>query len=215
MDIEDSNSPKTKYTFKSQQLYLNSHGSQQLQGNWKKKFVSELNAKSKTDRFQKLMQSRNINESDFSRESFRKLLEQEWELFRNQEGLSHFNKEEMADFLLSLQEELMNPDEDIIRMYEEQQEYEAQALLEQISQYQQDYDELNNNNGHFNNNNNNNNYYHTNNVNNNNFNNHYNNNFNSNLNNINNNNGYFNGNGEIDNNNHSNKDFNNEDFEMS
>jgi hypothetical protein len=37
------------------------------------------------------------------------LVEDEWELFRKQEGLSHLTKDEMADFLLSLQEELLNP----------------------------------------------------------------------------------------------------------
>lgn len=56
----DPVSPKTKHTFKTQQIYLNSHGNKILEGSWKKKFVAELTVKSKKDRFQKIMQSRNI-----------------------------------------------------------------------------------------------------------------------------------------------------------
>jgi hypothetical protein len=36
-------------------------------------------------------------------------VEEEWEMFREKEGLSQLSKEEMADFLLSFQDDLLNP----------------------------------------------------------------------------------------------------------
>lgn len=60
MEIDQVSPSKTQYTFKSKQLYLNSRGNNLLQGNWKRKFVAEIKEKTKKDRFQKLMQQRNV-----------------------------------------------------------------------------------------------------------------------------------------------------------
>jgi hypothetical protein len=53
------NSPKSNYKYNYHELYKNTRENNDLKGSWKKKFVTQLNAKSKQDRFQKAAATRN------------------------------------------------------------------------------------------------------------------------------------------------------------
>jgi hypothetical protein len=51
---------KIAYKYKTEELYRRIHGTNQLNGNWKKKFASRISLMSAQDRFQKLSQCRKV-----------------------------------------------------------------------------------------------------------------------------------------------------------
>jgi hypothetical protein len=62
MEVENDAQPvaasKNAYKYKTEDLYRSIHGTNQLNGSWKKKFASRMNALSSQDRFQKLSLNR-------------------------------------------------------------------------------------------------------------------------------------------------------------